>query len=164
MSAATARHPLDEARVGFERARLVPSLLGNEHAVPRNAVAAPKVMGKKAWIPKASFLDTGNVANVDDVARQYGELVAHGEVDALLAELAKARNRHLPAGSVRDRLTAAADLLREQGYAPDLVVCPTDWALRQELRLSLLRDNDPRIATLEEAARRWIQVRSMAYW
>lgn len=153
-------HRVDEfsawLRDGYEGARLAPLLLGGAVEIsPREQAPAPGFFGTDVWVSKEWFLPSNRVVNVDSVARQFGEDVARGETDVLLRELENAPGRRLPGSTVRDRVLAAEQRLRDDGFSPNVVICPVNWRLRQELALGPTLSEAPGVAA-GERARHWI--------
>lgn len=144
-------------RDGYEGARLVPLLLGGPvEPSSRHEIPSPGFFGTDTWVSKEWFLPTNRVANVDGLARHWGEDIAQSETDVLFSELAKAPGRRLAGMALGERVHAAAQLLRDAGFAPNVVIGPVSWRLRQELGVVHFATDDPRFNGIGERARHWI--------
>ena len=109
----------------------------------------------RATVPKGVFIARLGYANDSFITLELGRAAANGEMSDLIARLMTAPEFR-SAGSPAEVVRAAISALRDDEYAPSLLVTPYDWRLVEELALEE-RSSDEPASGFPEGARHWFK-------
>jgi hypothetical protein len=107
----------------------------------------------QATVPKGVFV-AGSYANDTFLFSELGRSAANSEMTVLIGRMAGSTELTTSAGPRAEAIRHGVRAMREEGYAPTLLIIPIDWRLTEELGLHSSEKIGPPFE-LPEATRHW---------
>lgn len=143
---------------------------GELTALPWHARAPEELarydFGIRTLTAKGLFVTPTNFVGLEHNASEYGRRLAQGEVSVVIAEVIRqgARRGVQAAGGLRQRLEALLAALRDDGYAPSLILTSFEWRRSRALGLPDWREPQPEEGRLGHNVRGWFEGIPVVEW